>query len=342
MKIKIQLLAILMLVCFSCKDENMFDISPSERSAKQISELRQELIEAPHGWCVTYFPRTDSLLFTNVKESVIQYEYQSHYGYGGHSFLMKFSDNGTVEMVADYDEQSLTESRKSEFEISQNTMTQLSFTTYSYVHRLVNDRFQSSSDFLYTGKDLDGNLVFRTASHIEPAREYIVFRKLKSTDNWQEEMRKAYDNTLFFQQMKNPQLIIRKADRVYFRSNMPLRVISDLDTGVTQRLKQYNYQRYHVFLFSKDPNLLDGWTKGVVGLGSGYAGTADGLTLRPGIRYSKEYTFYDFRKEGNRFVCELVKVFDPYSKTERWVSKHLAPDGETTGVIAEIWDNSNN
>ena len=65
MKTGFQLL-ILIAVCFSCKDENIFDSSPSERSAKHISELRKELIDAPHGWCVTYFPRTDSLLFTNV------------------------------------------------------------------------------------------------------------------------------------------------------------------------------------------------------------------------------------------------------------------------------------
>ena len=95
-------------------------------------------------------------------------------------------------------------------------------------------------------------------------------------------------------------------------------------------------------LFAKDPYAPHGWPKEVVGLGSGYVGTTDGLTFRPGIRYSKNYTFYDFRREGNRFVCELVKVFDPYSKTERWISKHLAPGGEVTGVIAEIWDKSDN
>ena len=76
----------------------------------------------------------------------------------------------------------------------------------------------------------------------------------------------------------------------------------------------------------------------VKGLGSGYVGTADGLTFKPGIRYSETYIFYDFRREGERFVCELVKVVDPYSKKIHWVSKHLAPYGEESGVIAEIRD----
>lgn len=342
MKIGFQLL-ILTAVCLSCSDESRFDLSPSERNAKHISELRKELTDAPYGWSVTYFPRTDSLLFSNVSEPITRFEYRNNYGYGGHCFLMKFSENGTVSIIADYDQQSQTDSRISEFEISQNTYTQLSFTTYNYLHSLVNNQFSASSDFLYTGKDLEGNLVFRTASYIEPAREYIVFTKLSNEKSWAEDMRKAYENNKFFQEMQNPQLIIRRADRIYFRSDMQTKtVIDDRDENSKKRREQEIYQRYHLFLFNKVPSLNpdEAWPREAVGLGSGYVGTADGLMFRPGIRYSKNYTFYDFRRDGDRFVCELVKVFDPYTKTERWVSKHLAPEGETTGVIAEIWDKS--
>lgn len=331
---------ILIMVFFSCKDEEIFDLSPSERNAKHISELRKELINAPYGWSVTYFPRTDSLLFTNVNELITLpkgiFEEKYKYGYGGHCFLMRFSDNGIVEAVADYTEQSLQEVRQSEFEVSQNTFTQLSFTTYNYLHSLVNDRFTGSSDFLYTGKDIDGNLIFKTSSYIEPAREYIVFTKLKSDESWQEDIRKSYDNKLFFEKMKNPQLSIRKADRVYFRSDMRMNATYSTDGNTKQPLEVY--QRYRLFL-AIDYFAPQGWLGNKVkGLGSGYVGTADGLTFRPGIRYSETYTFYDFRREGGRFVCELVKVFDHYSKTMRWVSRHLAPEGEKTGVIAEIRD----
>ena len=331
---------ILIMAFFSCKDVKTFDLSPSERNAKHISELRKELVNAPYGWSVTYFPRTDSLLFTNVNELITLpkgiFEEKYKYGYGGHCFLMRFSDNGIVEAVADYTEQSLQEVRQSEFEVSQNTFTQLSFTTYNYLHSLVNDRFTGSSDFLYTGKDIDGNLIFKTSSYIEPAREYIVFTKLKSDESWQEDIRKSYDNKLFFEKMKNPQLSIRKADRVYFRSDMRMNATYSTDGNTKQPLEVY--QRYRLFL-AIDYFAPQGWLGNKVkGLGSGYVGTADGLTFRPGIRYSETYTFYDFRREGGRFVCELVKVFDPYSKTMRWVSRHLAPEGEKTGVIAEIRD----
>lgn len=55
MKTGFQLL-ILIAVCFSCKDENIFDSSPSERSAKHISELRKELTDAPTGGVSLTFP----------------------------------------------------------------------------------------------------------------------------------------------------------------------------------------------------------------------------------------------------------------------------------------------
>ena len=69
MKLGFQIL-ILMVFCFSCKDEKVFDSSPSERNANHIGELRKKLVNAPYGWAVTYFPRTDSLLFTNVNELI--------------------------------------------------------------------------------------------------------------------------------------------------------------------------------------------------------------------------------------------------------------------------------
>lgn len=341
MKIGFQIL-VLIMVCFSCKDGEVFGLSPSERNARHIGDLRKELVNAPHGWSVTYFPRTDSLLFTNVNERMILpkgiFEDRSKYGYGGHCFLMKFSDNGKVEAVADYNERSLTEMRQSEFEVSQNTFTQLSFTTYNYLHSLVNDRFTGSSDFLYTGKDAYGNLLFKTSSYMEPAREYIVFTKLENEASWREGIKKSYDNKLFFEKMKNPQLSIRKADRFYFRSDVRMNATPGADENADKKHPSEIDKRYHLFL-AKDYFAPQGWLENKVkGLGSGYVGTTAGLTLRPGIRYSETYIFNDFRREGDRFVCELVKVFDPYSKTVRWVSRHLAPDGEETGMIAEIQD----
>ena len=41
MKLGFQIL-ILMVFCFSCKDEKVFDSSPSERNANHIGELRKD------------------------------------------------------------------------------------------------------------------------------------------------------------------------------------------------------------------------------------------------------------------------------------------------------------
>lgn len=319
-------LVVLLVVFISCKDENIFEDSPAERTAAQIKALKTELVNAPHGWSVTYFPRVDSLLFSNPNElmKLPQFGFQRDFGYGGYSFSMKFSNNGTVETLADFNENTVQSSKVSEYEVNQNTYTQLSFTTYSYIHSLVNNRFNGTSDFLYKGKDIDGNLVFKTASYLEPAREYMVFKKLKEEKDWTENIQQSYQNKLFFETMNNPQIIIRKGGRVYFKSDM--------------KIEGDTYRRYHLFLSIAyfAPN---GWTEKIVqGLGSGYTGTTEGLTFKSGIRYNKNYTFYDFKRKDGKFVCELVKRYDPYLKKEYWVSKHLFPEGEETGVIAEIWD----
>lgn len=76
----------------------------------------------------------------------------------------------------------------------------------------------------------------------------------------------------------------------------------------------------------------------VKGLGLGYVGIVDGLIFKFGICYSEMYIFYDFCREGERFVCEFVKVVDFYSKKIYWVSKYFVFYGEESGVIVEIWD----
>lgn len=55
MKLGFQIL-ILMVFCFSCKDEKVFDSSPSERNANHIGELRKELVNAPMAGLSPIFP----------------------------------------------------------------------------------------------------------------------------------------------------------------------------------------------------------------------------------------------------------------------------------------------
>lgn len=329
-KYGIYALLIFVAIFSSCKEESVFSLSPAERSAQSISELRKELTEAPHGWKVIYFSKTDSMLFADASAKIGR-GYEHEYGVGGHYFYMKFDPKGTVQMRADYDETSATESKESEYEIKQNTYTQLSFTTYNYFHKLVNNVFSAAPDFLYAGKDLDGNLIFKTPSYAEPAREYIRFEKISSPEEEQAAINKALDNRLFFEKMRYPQMKIHKGDRVYFSSNFFIQQDKAFETWIKKSIDR----RYRLFLYDKSLVPLN---NDFSGLGSGYTGTDRGLSFHTGFRYSKNDIFYDFERVGDRFVCELVRVYDPKTRIWRYKSKHLAPDGEPTGMIAEIWD----
>lgn len=85
-------LAALLLAACSSKDD-VFDKSPSQRSSESITALKAELVNAPYGWRVLYFPKTDSLLFSNPSELISQYGFRGQYGYGGDCFTMKFAAN---------------------------------------------------------------------------------------------------------------------------------------------------------------------------------------------------------------------------------------------------------
>lgn len=327
------LLALAVICVVSCKQENLYDVSPSERIENSIEELRKELTGANNGWYVTYFPKIDSLLFTNPDENIGEFTHRGKYGYGGHTYTMRFDDKGIVQVLSDDDENSIKEKVNSEYEIKLNTLTQLSFTSYTYLHRLVNPNFEGSSDFLFMGKDREGKLYFKSPRHIDPSKEYIVFEKIKDEDDAEKMMEVSRQNRLFFQQMKNPQVIIRRGARVFYRSDMQTRT-DDIQELVDKAAEK----RYHLFLHAKQLYLQNKWPNKVSGLGSGYVGTYKGITFRTGIRYSKDYSFFDFERIGDKFVCELVKIYDHNEQREKWVSKHLYPNGEKTGVIAEIWD----
>lgn len=338
MSYRILYTSLLLVLCFlhiACDDkEKIFDSSPAARSKMSIETLRQELVSAPYGWRLLYFPRTDSLLFSNPTELIPFFS--GRLGYGGICFTMRFTPDNVVEMLADFDSESATTVARSEYLVGRNSFTQLSFETYSYIHRLVNANYMGASDFLFVRKNEDGDLLFRTARNIEPAREYVVLHKLDKAEDFTEAVSKAQENRHFFEEMTNPQLRIYKGARTYFQSDMYVK--RDVETN-KRYLKEIRDKRYYLFLFAqKKAPLPTDPPKEQVGLGSGYAGTELGITFQAGLRYDSKYIFHDFVREGDVFIAELVSVYDPLLRTTRLVSKHLHPEGEYTGFKAEIWD----
>ncbi len=345
-KKNILVLLCIILTSLSCsRNEDSFEDSPAQRTAKHLYDLRKELTEAPYGWRMIYFSKTDSLLFAD-KDAIIETmgDYLSLYGYGGHYFQVKFRENGTLQMLADYNQKSVTQPQESLFEVKQNSFTQLSFVTYNYLHQLVNEKFVGASDFLYVGKDFRKNLIFKTTNSAEVAREYIILEKILTQADWQgsnnikSNIQLAFENRLFFERMKNPQLRIQKSGKVYFESDVQIKTNSPLPSYI-RFLEEIKEKRYYLFRFNKKPDLVYPQTpKESTGLGSGYVGTDKGLTFRAGIRYNSTYIFYDFKRDGDKFVCELVKVYDPIRRKYMYESKHLFPEGETTFFTAEIFD----
>lgn len=326
-------LALATLASCSGKSRQAFPESPSERLQTSISSLYEELTSSPAGWSVLYFPHCDSLLFSNPNELISQTAFRGRLGYGGSSFVMKFSKDGTVEIKADFSEESCTEPKVSRYVIKRGSYTQLTFETFNYIHELVNDSFRGATDFLYQGKNEYGQLIFRTAGTILPAKEYIIFTKLQSDKEYLE---KAYQNRLFFEEMQNPQLSIRMGDRVYFESDNYIKTKAETNRPYIEELTT---KRYYLFLYNKKRNPIPGYPAlQMVGLGSGYAGTSEGITFRAGLRYSKDMVFMDFERVDDRFEAELVKVYNPHTRVISIESKHLHPEGEPTGVKAVIWD----
>lgn len=102
-------------------------------------------------------------------------------------------------------------------------------------------------------------------------------------------------------------------------------------------------QRYHLFLYAKQ-HATEGqdWHPSVSGLGSGYAGTSEGLKFYPGLRFSKDIILRDFEaQEDGSFRMELVKAYHKETRTWFLSSLHVLPAEipfEKTFVTAEIID----
>lgn len=331
----------LLLLCLgtlaACNsDDSVFKTSPTTRAQEAVDALKQQLVSAPYGWRVLYFSRTDSLLYTQPDQDIPQSLLRGSYGYGGHCFTMRFTADNKVEMRADYSDNTATTPEVSEFSINRNSFAQLSFVTYSYLHQLVNERFEGSSDWLFMGVDPDGALMFRTAQHLRPAREYIRMVPLKSPEGMAEVVQKSVENRQWFEGMLNPQLRIHRGGRVYFQSDYFVKRPVETNASLLREIKD---KRFYLFVFVKQRNPIPDYPpKSITGLGSGYVGTEQGLTFRAGLRYDKKIQFYDFVRNGDKFEAELVEVYDTLLRTTRYVSRHLHPEGRVTGLKAEIWD----
>ena len=330
-------LAASMLLGACSRDNQVFPNTPTERSLARQDSLREVLVSAPQGWEVLYFPKTDSLLFTNPKEEINQHKFPNQLGYGGFYYQMTFHRDGTLELQGDYTDGSAKAVQMSTYELGQAAYTRLSFTTGSYLTELIGERYEGELDFLFRGTDADGQLIFESPRTTKPACSYFILRRIAKDADRSARLERAEGHRIAFEQMRNPQIRIHQGGRTLFLSNYIMKYSTRNE--LTSYGRNLVAQRYALFTaVSRKALIPDGPPQAIVGLGSGYVGTPEGLTFLTGIRYSAKYIFSDFERKGDRFFAELVEVYDAPYRTRRLVSRHLHPEGVETGIIAELYD----
>lgn len=328
---------VLLYALVACNKTNNEPSSPNQRLEVSKTKLDSTLHSGSKLWALTYFSRCDSLLFTNIDARIGHGDYRGRYGYGGHYMILAFDKQG-VAMRGDWDQESIKQSLSSPYRIDLHSTLSLSFTLYTYIHRLVNERFAGSSDLLYQGKDMRGALIFNTSRYTNPGHEYIRLEPLEQGTNAEEVMNKAYLHRKHFEEMRNPQLIVREGERIHYRSKYYLK--STASTNL-ELLREINDKRYYLFLEADSEDRFtierDNY-RGFSALGSGYVGTREGLSFRPGFYINANIKVHDFVFKNGRFVAELVEVYNPILRSTSIESKHLYPQGQTTGFVAEIYD----
>jgi len=192
------------------KDDQAFPNTPTERSLARQDSLREVLVSAPQGWEVLYFPKTDSLLFTNPKEEINQHKFPNQLGYGGFYYQMTFHRDGTLELQGDYTDGSAKAVQKSTYELGQAGYTRLSFTTGSYLTELIGERYEGELDFLFRGTDADGQLIFESPRTTKPACSYFILRRIAKDADRSARLDRAEGHRIAFEQMRNPQIRIHQ------------------------------------------------------------------------------------------------------------------------------------
>lgn len=191
----------------ACDDEDYRD--PSAIVGDYISEYRELLISAEDGWRFDYYPNEDA--------------------YGAFTFMMKFREDGRVEMQTDenfyylFDEERGDYTKQeSDYTIQNSQGPVLTFATYSLLSKLADPElfnngsgWQGDNEFVLMGHSADGDTI-----HLKSVRAQKRCYIVRNTHDWDD----------YFEKLNR---VIADFDRTdvantYFRDI----IIADQDTGV--------------------------------------------------------------------------------------------------------------
>lgn len=298
------LLFIILLFLVSCTSDTktIFEESSDIRTKKAKEKLVNLLTSAKEGWEMLYF-RDVKELFSNPDRNIIKSIPYSHFltqkdkllGEGGFTFLVKFSQDGKVQMLSDIDFNSSVELKESEYNISQNTYLQLNFISPNYIYNT------GQTSFLFYKEEDDGTLIFTTNRYENPHREYIILRPLKIEESdWKEKMKGIFSTKLVFERnkvtLKSRLIITDNFDNEVFKSDFPL------------KNEQYNNRnsRYVLFVKNMKPHLYG--NEYYTALGSGYTALENKIKFLPGFRVNDSICFTDFEAKEEKYVS-VVKGY---------------------------------
>ncbi|RNL91700.1 DUF4302 domain-containing protein [Sinomicrobium pectinilyticum] len=297
---KIYILVCTGMVLLSCNgddQEQLFQDSPSGRISAREQELKDHLTSAENGWKTTYFPNNDK--------------------FGGFTLLMEFSEDGSVKMTSDIDENN--EVRSSRYDLNLGATTKLTFSTRNHIHKLNNSSFpaelrgrgyEGDNEFNFYGEK-DGKLHFKSVRN----EVDVVFEKA-SAEDW---------NNMVLQNMK-------MADNLFPQPGDPVfQVIKVIKEGKTF-LYNFNYNVLKRFVESTTP-IDDKLVEKSFGIGF----TPEGIVLNPPLELeSAKFTDFLWDEEERKFVstAENAVAEITYSNEPAYINNDYKDIGTSVYSLA--------
>lgn len=269
--IKVCTLACLAFLAFGCADndpDDLFSKSANERKNERIAELQNELLSSEYGWKFTYF--TDDF---DVNDPRL----------GGFSHVFRCLDDHTIEMISDFDQNSLIVGNPSSYRISMAGTVSLLFDTKNKIH-LLSDSGNSPSgleakgykgdfEFQYYGIEENG-LKFRTTRSAVD----LVFERATAED-WED-----------LKLNRNVMTVLNSKKRIF---------VVEGDNAESYNFSFNTQRRFALILDATETMSVN--ANGGVGIGF----QKDGIIINPPIEFEDGSSLSELKLVGNQFIGQV-------------------------------------
>ncbi|ALJ06093.1 hypothetical protein APS56_13550 [Pseudalgibacter alginicilyticus] len=277
-----------MLVSFlSCNNDNeetLFSETPAERIANQNSELLNLLLSETQGYKVVYFPKNDE--------------------FGGFTFYMKFSEDGTVQMTSDFDSETGIET--SSYEVRIGTTTELIFTTRNHIQKVSNPDYPG-----LVGTGFKGTSVFQYFGY---ENGVINFKDIRNRDLGHFSMTPSNLSNFTAESIEKVEASFARRQSVI--PSETTSVIQSLKIETDAKVSRFNLNYDELSLHASPSIIIE--ENGVATINEfnfGIAFTEEGLIISPALEFEGEvYETFDYDVNSNSFIATVngttATIFD--------------------------------